>query len=1029
MPFQSTKDEIYLRRIFRHKEAVQELFVSNVTPITDIVLRETPNFENYEDAVKANDYKPIRVGDVWGGGDNINGWFKFKFTVPNEMQGKEVAAYIDIDGEGCAYIDGKPYQGLDKNHIEMLLTKNAKGGETYEIIVDATSIHWPHPDDKSRRTLKKAEFGTRNMEVQEYWFNVETLYLLALELDEESPRRKKIIYTLNKSVDVFDLNNTDPTSLKKSAKAANAALKPLLDCKANASATNVAVHGHSHIDVAWLWPYVETKRKVGRTFSTVMRMMEQYPEYIFSQSQAQLYQFCKDKYPTLYEEIKKKVKEGKWDVTGSMWVEADCNVCSGESLIRQILIGKNFYIDEFGIETDVLWLPDVFGYSAALPQILKKARVPYFSTIKINWSQINHFPFNTFHWKGIDGTTVLAHFPPTTDYNAFPQPSKLLQQVNEFAEKDRCDWSLLSFGWGDGGGGADRRHFEFLRRSKDLEGLPRCQMMKVTDFFHKIDGFEDYPQWVGELYLELHRATYTTQGRNKKYNRRAEFLYREAELFSSIAMNMGLKYPYEELNKQWKDILLNQFHDVIPGSSIRQVYIDTDKMYPEIIEFGEKTTLNAQSKIVEDVKIDNKGEHYAVFNSLSWDRKDIVEIDIKDKKDYSVLDKDGNEIPSQKADGKLIFIADVPSMGYSTYTLAPKSNKDYKSDLKVSKKGLENKFYKIELDNKGSIKSLIHKETGREVLPDGMKANILRLYDDRPNDYDAWDIDMFYDRTYEDILDVQSIEIIDGGPISAGVEIKRKFGSSELVQKIVIYSECPRIDFKTYVDWHESHKCLKAIFPVNVNSATARYEIQFGNVIRNTHENTSWDLAKFEVCAHKWADFSEENFGVTMLNDCKYGHHIDGNEMRLTLLRAPKSPDREADMGEHEFTYSIMPHSGDYISANVVRLGYQMNVPMRAVNVKGSAKGTTPADKSFMSIDAENVIIETVKKAEREDTIVVRVYEANNKKTKATIKTAMPFKKVYECDLMEDNISEIKSKNGEFSFEIMPFEIKTFKLV
>jgi len=896
-------------------------------------------------------------------------------------------------------------------------------------VVDASSILWHSPQDPSKRRLARAEIGVRNPEVQRYWFDLETLYLLAMQLPDDSPRRAKIIYLLNKSVDAFDYQNTDDASLRASAIRAQKILQPLLECPASASATTVAVHGHSHIDVAWLWPYRETKRKCARTFSTVMRLMEQYPEYIFSQSQAQLYKFTKEQYPALYEEIRKRVREGRWDVTGSMWVEADCNLSSGESLIRQVLFGKNFYLDEFGIETDVLWLPDVFGYSAALPQILRKARVPYFSTIKINWSQFNTFPYNTFRWKGIDGSSVLAHFPPTTDYNAYPEPGKLLQQVREFKEKDRCDESLLSYGWGDGGGGPDRRHLEFLQRSKDLEGLPRCVQKKVTDFFHSIDdpGI-DYPEWVGELYLELHRGTYTTQARNKRYNRKAEFLYRDAELLSCLAMPFGLEYPAAELREKWEDILCNQFHDVIPGSSIRLVYEDTDRMYPEIFRVGEEAAGRALERIARNVDTRGEGRPVLVFNTLPWDRSAVVSVDVPGDAPCAVVGPDGEEVPVQRSGERLLFAASAPSAGYAVYRLVPRQPSGFRSPLKASRTVLENRWFRVRLDSKGAIVSLVHRPTGRELVRPGERANLLRLYEDKPIDWPAWDIDFFYEDKWEDVTQTDSLELVEEGPVRAVVEVRRSFSRSRLSQRIVIYADSPRIDFETWVDWHEKDRVLKALFPVDVNASEARYEIQFGNVTRPTHTNTSWDFARFEVCAHRWADISEEGFGMSLMNDCKYGHHTKGSEMRLTLLRAPKEPDPEADMGEHVFTYSIMPHAGDYIEAGTVREAYGLNVPMRVLPVEAS-EGPLPPVRSFLRVDSEHVILETVKKAEREETVILRCYECHNRRGTVTVTVDLPFSRVYECDLMEDNLEEVPCAGSSFTFPIRPFEIKTFKLV
>ncbi|MCX8053857.1 MAG: alpha-mannosidase, partial [Armatimonadetes bacterium] len=900
MLFQQTNQERYLRKIWRRKEEIKGYILSNRTPVTDIQVRETRDFERYSDAVKAHDYRPIKVGDQWGGG--VNAWFKISFSIPHSFRGREVVLAIDIEGEGCAFLDGKPYQGIDANHTEILLTPKAKGGEKFDFVIDAISKHWMNFRDQSPKTLRRAELATRNADVKDYFFNLDILYHLADAIPEDSPRRARIIYILNKSVDAFDYTNTDDESLRQSSIRANAILKPLLDCRANASATNVAVHGHSHIDVAWLWPYAETKRKCSRTFSTVLRLMEQYPEYIFTQSQAQLYKFTQENYPELYSEIKERIKEGRWEVTGSMWVEADCNLCSGESLVRQILLAKNYFLDEFGVDTDVLWLPDVFGYAAALPQILKKAGIHYFSTIKINWSQVNRFPYTTFYWKGIDGTRVLAHFPPTTDYNAFPDPRKLMDQVKYFAEKDRSDWSLLSYGWGDGGGGPEPAHLEYLRRSKDLEGLPRCRQMKVSDFFHTIDGSADFPEWSGELYLELHRGTYTTQGRNKRYNRKAELLYRDAEILSSIASSFGHTYPYDELHREWERILCNQFHDVIPGSSVRSVYEETDKMYPEILGVGEKVVETAIAKIAGQVGSNSQlrdEKHFRsssreekdviVLNTLPWERLDLVSITCSGEGDYAVLDPYGNEAVIQKQGDRIAFMARVPSMGYATYRLVSSKPLKAKSELKVSRNRLENRFFRISLDAKGVIKSIIEKSTGREVVPQGMRANLLQLFEDKPNDFDAWDIDMFYDDKWEDIVDLREIEVVEEGPLFGSIRVTREFSNSSIKQTMRIYSDIPRIDFETWVDWHEDHKCLKAAFPVDVNVNTARYEIQFGNVVRPTHTNTSWDLARFEVCAHRWADISEQGFGVSLMNDCKYGHHTKGNVMRLTLLRSPKA--------------------------------------------------------------------------------------------------------------------------------------------
>ena len=1036
MSFQQTQEGIYLRKIGRRKEEIRRYLTSNATPITEITYRETKDYERYEDAVKARGYRPIKVGETWGAGGS-NAWFKVKLSIPREFAGREVVACFKFGkyrDEACLFLNGKPFAGMDRFHDEVLLAKKAKGGETFEFVVDARAgAPWdPEGSDTEYSnlpaTLERAEIATRNPEVSDYWYSLDLLHLLAERLPADSTRRAKIVYTLNKSVDAFDYTNTDDASLRKSAIAANKVLQPLLECKADASALDISVVGHSHIDAAWRWPFKETVRKCSRTFSTQLRIMEQYPEYIYSQGQALLYSFAKKHYPALYEEVKKRVKEGRWDVTGSMWVEADCNLSSGESLVRQVLIGKNFFMDEFGIETDVLWLPDVFGYSAALPQILKKARVNYFFTNKIHWSDTNKPPYGTFHWQGIDGTQVLAHFPPSSSYNGFPSPEWLLSRYTaNWQDKDRTSEILFTYGWGDGGGGPEPRHLEYLRREKDLEGLPRTTQRKVGDFFHGIDNGTDYHKWVGELYLEYHRGTYTTQGRNKRLNRKAELLYRDAELLSSIVAPMGIAYPYDELHEQWKEILANQFHDVIPGTSVRYVYEQTDESYAKAFRVGSAITAQAMSKIAEAIDTTGDGKAIVVFNTLPWERTGLAAVEIPGEGDYAVVDSAGDETPSQVAEGAIEFVAIAPSMGYSSYRLVEKAPSKPETGVKVSKTHLENDFYKIELDSNGLIKSILHKATGREVIPDGARGNLFQMFEDKPLSWPAWDIDFYHEDKFEDITSVESISIVAEGPVYGAVEVERKFGSSHIKQRIVVYAGSPRIDFETWIDWHEDQKVLKVAFPVDVNSPTARYEIQFGNVERPTHRNTSWDFAKFEVCAHKWADLSESDFGMSLMNDCKYGHSTKGNVMRLTLLRSAKSPDPMADMCEHAFTYSLMPHAGDYVEAGTVREAYGLNVPLRAIAAEPS-KGNLPKEKSFIYVDAENVVLETVKRAEKEDATILRFYECHNQRSQVTVTVDLPFTKVHECDLMEDNIGEVKSSKGQFSFEIKPFEIRTFKL-
>jgi alpha-mannosidase len=1067
-----SKQDLLWRKVLRRKDEIAGYVVSNRTPITDITIFETRDYLTYAKAVRAK-FRPFKVGEGWGRGGS-NAWFRIAFTVPREFKGRLVTSFFKfgkVRDEACLFLDGKPFAGLDRFHEEVHLLQEAKGGETFEFVVDARAgAPWdPEGTDteysNEQAVLERAEIATVNQEVRQYWYDLDVLHLLAERLPKDSVRRARIIYGLNKSVDAFDYDHTDDASLAKSAIAAREILRPLMECPAEASALEFTVVGHSHIDSAWRWPFKESVRKCSRTFSTQMRIMEEYPEFVYTQGQALLYSFVKEHYPGLYEDIKKRVKEGRWDVTGSFWVEADCNLSSGESLVRQILVGKNFYRDEFGIDSNVLWLPDVFGYSAALPQILKKSGVDYFMTNKIHWNDTNKPPYGTFHWKGIDGSCVLAHFPPSPSYNSFPAPEWTLDRYPKlWQDKDRANDILFTYGWGDGGGGPEYRHLEYIRREQNLEGYPRMVHRTVPQFFRHIDNGTDYHEWAGELYLEFHRGTYTTQGKIKRQNRKAEMLYRDAELLSSIASPLGLPYPQDELNREWKQILAHQFHDVIPGTSVQYVYQQADEAYAGVFATGEKTVNTALNRIAKRIDTSGTGEAIVVFNTLPWDRSDIARIRLSasdplalsspgswayrsavarrpsfdtlrysglaevdsQKADFAVLDANGVGVPSQISDGELFFNARVPSMGYATYRLV-KMPSSQKTSIKASKSELENRFYRIKLDAKGLIKSLVLKSNGREMLPEGARANLLQMFEDKPTNWPAWEIEFHHEDKFQDITQLDSLTVVECGPVFAAVEMERSFSRSKLRQRMVVYADSPRIDFETWIDWHENEKLLKVAFPVDVNSTTARYEIQFGNVERPTHRNTSWDFARFEVCAHRWADFSEAGFGMSLMNDCKYGHSVKDNVMRLSLLRSAKKPDPTADMGEHVFTYSIMPHEGSYVEAETVRRAYELNAPVRTILAEPHP-GKLPTVQSFFSVDSPNVVLETVKRAEKDDATILRLYECHNRRGRVTVKANVPFSRVRECDLMEQPIADVPSDNGSFSFEIKPFEIRTFRL-
>lgn len=1019
------KEEMLLQKIRQRWDEFGKLRYWAAREVEHISFVETTEYLKIEDALALPGWREIKPSDEWAGNGEF-AWFRFRFTVPKEFAGKTLVFNVKfgpagwLGGEGCLFVDGKPYQGIDPNHPDVILAEKAKAGQTYDLVAECISTPvWQNV----RHTVKlqQAEISALIPDVQSFWYDLGFIAGIAENLPVGNRRRSTIVRTANKAVDAFDFEAGSYDALSETARKAAKILTALYKAPAEASALEFACGGHSHIDVAWLWPYAETIRKCSRTFSTVDRLMDEYPEYLFTQSQAQLYEFTKEHYPELYERIKKRIKQRRFEPQGSMWVESDCNVTSGESIVRQILLGKTYFMDEFGIETDILWLPDVFGYSAALPQILKKAGIDYFMTIKISWNQFNKFPYSSFWWAGIDGTRVLAHFPPTNDYNARIDPGQLRTGAEWYREKDRSEIALYPYGYGDGGGGPTREHLEHLRRAKNLEGLPKCTPMWAADFFQLLEKrSEDLPEWIGELYLEYHRGTYTTQSRNKRANRKSEFLLRDAEMAAGLAwITAKAKYPQDQLTHAWKLVCKNQFHDVIPGTSVTDVYLDTAEDYKEIAGIGESVRALALEKIA------NKGKEVSVFNSLSWERSDAVAVRAPGKGDWHAETSDGKSLPSQpsKADSSLVWVepGPVPGIGISSLKLV-KGRGKAPGTIKVSASGMENAFYRIKLDKQGLITSIYDKRASREVIPQGSKANVFQLFEDKPLSWDAWDVDFYYRDKGLDITELAEVKVEEAGPVRGALRIRRKFGESSVDQRIVLWGSSPRIDFETQVGWHETKKMLKVAFPVDVHASSARFDIQFGSVERPTHWNTSWDFARLEVAAQKWVDMSQADYGISLLNDCKYGHDVHDNVMRLTLLRSPKEPDPHADMGEHLFTYSLLPHEGDWLAGEVVRRAYELNVPMTVCISDGQSRGC-------LSLDAPNVVIETIKKAEKEDALIVRMYECSGMRAEACLNLGFSVSRAEECDLLERNLGNLPVEKGVIKLKMKPFEILTVKLM
>ncbi len=1020
-----------------------KFFIAESVETGDFMFRDGQY--SFDDRDKG-EWVPFKAKTDYWGYPECYCWFKQTLTVPKSFKGKHVIySVVPYTHEGWLdttnpqlifFVNGKCVQGGDRNHRYFTVSKCAKGGEKLEIYINA------HADAREfRREINMgALLQVYDDIAADIYYDIATPLEVAGFYDCDDTRRVNLVNTLNEACNLLDIDSGDVESFHKSAKKAKAYLNKNLYGKFGEETAWCV--GHTHIDVAWLWRLRQTREKAARSFATVLKYMDEYPEYRFMSPQAQLYDFVKQDYPEVYEGIKKRIKEGKWEAEGSMWVEADTNVASGEALIRQFLVGKRFFRSEFGVDNKIMWLPDVFGYSAALPQIIKKSDMDYFMTTKISWNEYNRFPFDTFKWKGIDGTEVLAHFStgrrPTdnplenyqTTYNTYLSPEEIIGGYRRYAQKELGKDYLISYGYGDGGGGVSAEELEYSKRmSRGIEGCPVVKQTKSLDFFKHLDkqvsNNRKLPTWCGELYLEFHRGTLTSQARNKKYNRKSECLYHDVETFAAIAnKKAGFEYPKDELLANWKLILLNQFHDILPGSSIKEVYEDSKVQYEQVLANGCKMAGDAQAALVAN--IDLKKNSLVIFNSTGFARKDAVVAEAPVKGNFAIFNANGEEVAYQKTyDGKITFIAEVPAKGYASYEIKKQKPSEFKAVNAAAKKA-ETDFFKVSFDKNGNIGKLIHKATGRSVTVAGKPVGKVRAFQDRPHNHEAWDIKCYFEELSWE-LDFVKAELIELGAVRAVYKVDRKFRNSAFTEYYIIYKDLDRIDVDYEADWHEDHVVLKAEYPVDVNAVKAAFDIQFGNLERSTSRNTSWDFAQFEESMHKWIDLSDNSFGLSLINDCKYGCDIKEGVMRPTLFRCATSPNTVQDREHHSFTFSIYPHAGKPDSTDLINQAYNINFPLYAVY--SAAHGGSLADEySFISCDKKNIVIETVKIAEDSDDVIVRVYETWNSKTAAAFTLGEEIAALSECNMMEEKDVPLAFSGNTFIAEFKPFEIKTFKV-
>ncbi|MFC9932167.1 alpha-mannosidase [Streptomyces sp. NPDC127190] len=958
-------------------------------------------------------YRPFAMGTPWGPPWGTT-WFRMRGRVPADWAGLRVEAVIDLgfttdwpgnQAEALVHrADGTPLKAVNPLNQYVPVARPAVGRETVDYLVEAASnpdiladgFARPTPlgdirtaGDRPLYTFRRADLAVLDEQVFHLDLDLQVLRELMRELGEHDPRRHEIMHALDRAMDLLDLDD-----VSGSAAAVREALRPALARPAHASAHILSGVGHAHIDSAWLWPVRETKRKTARTFANVTALADEYEDFVFACSQAQQYAWVRDTCPPVWERIKKAVARGQWAPVGGMWVEADGNLPGGEALARQFVHGKRFFIEHFGIETKGVWLPDSFGYNAAYPQLAKLAGNEWFLTQKISWNQTNRFPHHTFWWEGIDGTRIFTHFPPIDTYNARFSGEEMSRAVRNYAEKGGATRSLAPFGWGDGGGGPTREIMERARRLRDLEGSPRVEIEHPDAFFAKARAeYPNAPVWAGELYLELHRATYTTQARTKQGNRRCEHLLRETELWATTAAlhAPGYSYPHERLDRLWKTVLLHQFHDILPGSSIAWVHREAEAEYARVA--AELETLTAEA-----IAALGPGAPH-VFNTSPRDRAEVI----------------------RTADGAPVYVR-VPANGSAPLTAAEPPH-----PVTVRGNVLDNGIVRVRVAADGTLSSVYDLRAGREVLAG--PGNLLRLHTDLPNHWDAWDIDQHYRNRYTDLLETEPVTVVEDTPLVGAVRVVRAFGKgSRITQTITVRAGSARIDFETDIDWHETEKILKAGFPVDVRAAHSSAEIQFGHVQRPTHTNTSWEAARFEVPCHRWVHIAEPGYGVAVVNDSTYGHDVtrtvreDGGTtttVRLSLVRAPRIPDPEADQGRHRLSYALLPGAS---IEDAVAEGYALNLPLRTADAAG-------APAPVVSVVGEGVTVEAVKLADDgSGDVVVRLYESRGGRASGVLHTGFPLAGAETTDLLERPLGPAPSEGNAVPVTLRPFEVRTLRL-
>src|SRR5579872_6174523 len=990
--------------------------------------------------------------------DKINGYatqgarvdLNLKFTSPDKL-------IITVFSNGSVL-----YRGDDDNILPVLLTEDAQPGQKFLVAVRVVA------DDTTNANFAQSEITIQPPQTRPDPIFLRTEILSARPIiaayEEGKAERQQQLDAAIKAIDFSPLDRGDQAGFDAALVQSESkleALKPWLQ------QFNILIVGNSHIDMAWLWPWTETVEVVRNTFQSVLDLMREYPDFKFTMSSARTYEWMQEKYPDMFEQIKQRVKEGRWEVIRGMWVEPDLNMPDGESLVRQILVGKRYFQKNFGADIKIGWNPDSFGYNWQLPQIYKKSGIDYFVTSKLLWAtDYTKFPYRLFWWEAPDGSRLLTYFPH--EYANQFEAEQITKDLALYAPSiygtklTDSPQMLYLYGIGDHGGGPTRTMLDQANRLRDPNTVfPKIDFSTAKDFFADLDQELPnlkVPTWKDELYFEYHRGVYTSQADTKQRIRNDEELMLDAEKYASLASLFGRPYAEDQFQLAWKNLLFDHFHDVMPGSGIAVNYLDAKRNLEDVARSAKEITDGSLGEILARVNTKGDGVPVVVFNSLSWPRTEVIEAEVQlpDRvRSVEVFDAAGNRIESQLVSldaatnrAHILVLAKVPSLGYKTYFVRSPKNVSNVDEVPVSSPAvakviaagnvMDNGLVHIKVDPQTScITSLLDMQTKTEALAPsetdtgGPKAypcgNLLQAFYDKPQKWDAWNIDADFEKQHWDLDKADEVKLIETGPLRAVIRVKNHFQNSTFVQDITMYAGVPRVDVKMQADWHEKHILLKVAFPLSAHSEKATFEIACGSIERPTTRNTPAEQAKFEVPAQRWADLSNGKHGFSLLNDSKYGYDVKGNVLRLSLLRSPEWPDPHADEGHHEFTYSLYPHGGSWRDAQTVRRGYELNYKMTAVQPH-KHEGKLPSEHSFVSVEPENVVLTAIKKSEDDDSLVLRFYEWAGEEADVKLHLPAGAQSASETDLMEKPVADLAVRNESVTVHTKPYEIKTVKV-